>query len=60
MSIKLSYIYFITFILTFFPMFVIYIKKGTNGNIYVSLIFLIILYLFFIFTKINRLKQSIK
>lgn len=60
MSIKLSYIYFITFILTFFPMFVIYIKKGTNGNIYVSLIFLIILYLFFIFNKIDRFKQSIK
>lgn len=57
MSINLSYIYIISFILTFFPMFVLYIKKGTNGNIYISLLLLVILYLLFIVYKPNYFKK---
>ena len=59
MTLKLSYLYIISFILTFFPMFVIYIKKGTNGNIYIGLLTTILMYLLFIILKNKYFKKSL-
>lgn len=59
MILKLSYIYTISFVLTFLPMFVVYIKKGSNGNIYIGLLTTILTYLLFIILKNKYFQKSL-
>lgn len=59
-NLYLKILYCISLVLTFFPLFVVYIKKGTNGNIVLVCITLLIFYGICCFANPKRFKFFVK